>query len=60
MIPNNDPDRRSRLKELVKTVKRVYASTFYRSAKDYIRVTSYRLEEEKMAVIIQKMIGATA
>ncbi len=58
MIPNNDPDRRSRLKELVKTVKRVYASTFYRSAKDYIRVTSYRLEEEKMAVIIQKMVGA--
>ena len=57
MIPNNDPDRRSRLKELVKTVKRVYASTFYRSAKDYIRVTSYRLEEEKMAVIIQKMVG---
>jgi len=57
MIPNNDPDLRNRLKELVKTIKRVYASTFYRSAKDYIRVTSYRLEEEKMAVIIQKMVG---
>jgi hypothetical protein len=35
----------------------VYASTFYQSAKDYIKVTSYRLEEEKMAVIVQKMVG---
>ena len=58
MIPNNSPDKRARLDELVNTIKRVYASTFYQTAKDYIRVTSYRLEEEKMAVIIQKMIGA--
>jgi hypothetical protein len=42
----------------VNTIKRVYASTFYQSAKDYFKVTSYRLEEEKMAVIIQKMVGA--
>ncbi len=59
MIPNNNPDPLIRLKDLLNTIKRVYASTFYRSAKDYIRVTSYRLEEEKMAVIIQKMVGAT-
>ena len=58
MIPNNNPEKRARLEELIKTIKRVYASTFYQSAKDYIRVTSYRLEEEKMAVIIQKMLGA--
>jgi hypothetical protein len=36
----------------------VYASTFYHGSKNYIKVTNYRLEEEKMAVIIQKMIGA--
>ncbi len=59
MIPNNNTDPLIRLKDLLNTIKRVYASTFYRSAKDYIRVTSYRLEEEKMAVIIQKMVGAT-
>lgn len=57
MIPNNDPDPFRRLGELVNTIKRVYASTFYQSAKNYIKVTSYRLEEEKMAVIIQKMVG---
>ena len=46
-----------RLSELLNAIKRVYASTFYQSAKSYVKVTSYRLEEEKMAVIIQKMVG---
>ncbi|MGE5680996.1 MAG: PEP/pyruvate-binding domain-containing protein [Bacillota bacterium] len=58
MIPNNDADPAIRLKELLNSIKRVYASTFYKSAKDYIKVTSYRLEEEKMAVIIQQMVGS--
>ncbi|GBD88823.1 phosphoenolpyruvate synthase [bacterium BMS3Abin03] len=57
MIPNNDPDLLNRLNELLTTIKRVFASTYYRSAKDYLKITSYRSEEEKMAVIIQKMIG---
>ncbi len=58
MIPNNNPDPQIRLRELLTAIKRVYASTFYQSSKDYIKVTSYRLEEEKMAVIIQRMVGS--
>ena len=57
MIPNNSPAHEIRLKHLINTIKRVYASTFCQAAKDYIRVTTYRLEEEKMAVVIQKMVG---
>jgi CheY-like chemotaxis protein len=57
MLPNNQTNPLIRLNDLLNTIKRVYASTFYQSAKDYIKVTSYRLEEEKMAVIIQKMVG---
>lgn len=57
MLPNIHHNPLVRLNDLITTIKRVYASTFYKSAKDYIKVTSYRLEEEKMAVIIQKMIG---
>lgn len=57
MIPNNNPDAGVRLEQLINAVKRIYASTFYQLAKDYINVTSYRLEEEKMAVVIQKVIG---
>ncbi|HPG40660.1 MAG TPA: PEP/pyruvate-binding domain-containing protein [bacterium] len=58
MLPNSNPNPQVRLNELVQTVKKVYASTFLQSAKNYIRATSYRLEEEKMAVIIQSMIGS--
>ncbi len=58
MVPNNNPDDLLRLEQLLDAIKRVYASTFYQRAKNYIKVTSYRLEEEKMAVIVQRMIGA--
>ena len=57
MIPNNQLFFETRLKDLIDTIKRVYASTFYQAAKEYIRITTYRLEEEKMAVIIQQMVG---
>ncbi|NOX88989.1 MAG: histidine kinase [Calditrichaeota bacterium] len=58
MIANNHENPLIRLNELLNAIKRVYASTFYKAAKQYINVTSYRLEEEKMAVIIQKMVGS--
>ena len=57
MIPNKHGNPLIRLNDLLNSIKRVYASTFYQSAKDYVKVTSYRLEEEKMAVIVQKMLG---
>lgn len=49
------PERR--LDRLVRAIVRVYASTFSRTAKQYIRATPYRLEEEKMAVIVQRIVG---
>jgi CheY-like chemotaxis protein len=58
MLPNNHHDNKLNLKELLNSIKRVYASTFYIGAKEYMKATSYRLEEEKMAVIIQKMVGS--
>jgi phosphoenolpyruvate synthase/pyruvate phosphate dikinase/CheY-like chemotaxis protein len=58
MIPNNNDNPDIRLGDLVNAIILVYASTFYNNSKDYIKITNYRLEEEKMAVIIQKMIGS--
>ncbi|MEW6701853.1 MAG: PEP/pyruvate-binding domain-containing protein [Bacteroidota bacterium] len=58
MLPNNHPDPETRLKQLLHAVKRIYVSIFFQKSKDYIKVTTYRLEEEKMAVIIQKLVGA--
>jgi CheY-like chemotaxis protein len=58
MLANNEPSGAARLERLVRAVKRVYASTFSTHAKDYIRPTPYRLEEEKMAVAVQRIVGA--
>ena len=58
MIANNDPNSDERLLQLLRCIKLVYASTFSQSARDYMKATSYRMEEEKMAVIIQRMLGS--
>jgi CheY-like chemotaxis protein len=58
MIPNSHRDDAVRLEELLQSIKLVYASAFARKAKDYMHATDYRLQEEKMAVIIQRMVGA--
>ncbi|MEW5843678.1 MAG: PEP/pyruvate-binding domain-containing protein [Bacteroidota bacterium] len=58
MLPNNHPNLEIRLRQLLHAVKRIFVSVFFQKSKDYMKVTTYRLEEEKMAVIIQKMVGA--
>lgn len=57
MIPNNHEDQNTRLDALWHAIAKVYASTFSKRTKAYLRSTPYRLEEEKMAVIIQKLVG---
>jgi CheY-like chemotaxis protein len=58
MLGNQHPDLSVRLEQLMEAIKRVYASTFSQHAKAYVRATPYRLEEEKMAVILQQVVGA--
>jgi len=57
MLPNNHPDDSLRLKQLIHAVKLVYASTYFSAAKAYISATPNRIEEEKMAVILQRVVG---
>ncbi len=58
MLPNNHHDGGVRFEQLTRAIKGVFASTFTQHAKAYLRATPYRLEEEKMAVILQKIVGA--
>lgn len=58
MLANRSSDLLFRLEQLTEAIKRVYASTFHQHAKAYVRATPYRLEEEKMAVIVQQVVGA--
>jgi hypothetical protein len=57
MLPNNNPNFKKRLKQLYDAVKLVFASVFYKSPKEYVKNTNFRIEEEKMAVIIQQVVG---
>ncbi|MEW6073740.1 MAG: PEP/pyruvate-binding domain-containing protein [Planctomycetota bacterium] len=57
MLPNNHPDLDVRLRQLTDAIKLVYASTFAQAPKAYIRSTPFRMEEEKMAVIVQRLVA---
>ncbi|MFH1502860.1 MAG: PEP/pyruvate-binding domain-containing protein [Candidatus Eisenbacteria bacterium] len=57
MIPNTDDDIEVRLKELARAIRLVYASTYSADSKSYVESTPNRLEEERMAVIIQQIAG---
>jgi len=57
MIPNNQHSTDIRFQKMVEAIKFVYASTFFKKAKNYIKVTNHNTEDEKMAVIIQEVVG---
>jgi hypothetical protein len=57
ILPNNHPDLEVRLKQTMDAIKLVFASVFSKTARDYIRAVHYKLEEEKMAVVIQEVVG---
>ncbi|MBA3045254.1 MAG: hypothetical protein KKH41_07515 [Candidatus Thermoplasmatota archaeon] len=58
MLPNCQDDE-TRLNLLCDAIKLVYASVFFKSAKAYIQSTVHSCEEEKMAIVLQKMVGNT-
>lgn len=57
MLPNNEPDADTRFRRLTEAVKLVYASAFLEKARDYIRAAGRDAREEKMAVILQEVVG---
>ncbi|HXY38260.1 MAG TPA: PEP/pyruvate-binding domain-containing protein [Vicinamibacteria bacterium] len=59
MLANDSWSLGERTSRAIQAIKRVYASTFSRHAKGYLKATPYRLEEEKMAIILQRVVGAT-
>ncbi len=60
MLTNSAPSLDSRLQELEQAVKYIYATTFFRNARMYLKSANRRAEEEKMAVVIQQLVGRTS
>ena len=57
MLPNNYHSKQGRLIRLAAAIKLIFASIFFRNSKNYIEATGNRVEEEKMAAIIQRVAG---
>jgi phosphoenolpyruvate synthase/pyruvate phosphate dikinase len=57
VLPNSDPDVNVRFNQLQDAIKMVYASIFSPEARMYFEAVNYRTEEEKMAVVIQELVG---
>ena len=56
MIPRLD-DKQEMLHMLAAAIKSVYASVFYHDSKAYMTATSNVIDQEKMAVILQEVVG---
>jgi pyruvate phosphate dikinase-like enzyme len=57
MIPNNAPDADTRFRKLVEAIKFVYASTFFGEARRYRDAAGCNAAGEKMAIIVQEVVG---
>ncbi|MFK5857640.1 MAG: PEP/pyruvate-binding domain-containing protein [Bacteroidota bacterium] len=57
LLPNNHPEIEVRIKQIEGAIKLVMASVFSNTAKGYVKAIDFKIEEEKMAVIIQEVVG---
>ncbi|MCX7696910.1 MAG: pyruvate, phosphate dikinase [Bacteroidales bacterium] len=56
-LPNQHEDFEERFRQLVLAIKLVYASVFSPVSKSYFKSVGFKIEDEKMAVIIQDVVG---
>jgi hypothetical protein len=57
MVPPN-PDKYEMLRNVSDAIKSVYASVFYKDSKAYMTATSNLIDQEKMAIILQELVGS--
>ena len=57
LLPNNNPDLQIRLEQCLDAIKLVYASVYSKTARSYFKAINYKIEEERMAVVIQEVVG---
>lgn len=57
LLPNESWETDLRFQEVCTAVKYVYSSTYFQRAQTYIKSTPKRIGDEKMAVILQEVVG---
>lgn len=58
ILPNNGPDRQTRLSRLLAAIQSVYASVFFRAPRRFSRHTAHQFQKDSMAVILQELVGS--
>ncbi len=57
LLPNNHPDPEVRLMQLIGAIKLVFSSIYSDNSRIYFEAVNYKIEQEKMAVVIQAVVG---
>ncbi len=58
MLPfSPDTEDKAKVKAIRTAIKAVYASVFFKASKSYIQATSNVIDEEKMGIVIQEVVG---
>ncbi len=57
LLPNNSPEFEVRFRHVSEAIKLVFASIYSKSARTYFEAINYKIEREKMAVVIQEVVG---
>ncbi len=57
LLPNNHADPDVCLTQLMNAIKLVYASVYSKIAKGYVEAINYNIEDEKMAIVLQEVVG---
>lgn len=57
LLPNVNQDSEVRLRQLSEAIKLVFSSIYSRNARTYFDAINYKIEQEKMAVVIQSVVG---
>ena len=57
LLPNNNHDPEIRFKQLSEAIKLVFSSIYSRNSRIYFEAINYKVEQEKMAIVIQSVVG---
>ena len=57
LLPNNNQDPEIRFKQLSEAIKLVFSSIYSKNSRTYFEAINYKVEQEKMAIVIQSVVG---
>ena len=57
LVPNNNPSVEKNVEQIATAIKMVYASIYSETSRTYFQTIRYNIEEEKMAVVLQVLVG---